>query len=297
MKHLREVLLGENCFNLAEIHRKMDRAIDGNTAAKAAVDIALHDAWGKSLGVPVRDLLGGTVRKEIPLAWSVGLQDFESSVEEAKERFAEGYKVIKVKVGKDLDKDARLVTRLRELFGAEVPLRLDANQGYSPIDAVTLLRRLDACSLESFEQPVRKWDLEGMRYVREHSGGVPIMADESVSSLFDAGKVIRLGVADLVNIKVGKVGGLYRACQIAALVEAAGLRAAAGSNLELGIGEAASVHFVASQGALSVPCDLLCGTELHARNVIVRPLSVENGLIRCPDEPGLGVEVDEALFA
>ena len=295
-RHLRDVVVGENCFDIAKIHNRMDHVIDGNTAAKAAVDIALHDAAAKTLGIPVCDFLGGRVRQNIYLAWSIGLQDFDSSVEEARFRYEEGYKVLKVKVGKDLEKDARLILRLREIFGPDIPLRLDANQGYSPVDAISLIKRLGSCAIETFEQPVRKWDLDGMRHVREHSNGIPIMADESVSSLQDAGKGIQGKDADLVNIKVGKVGGLYRAGQIAAIVEAAGLKAAAGSNLELGIGEAASVHFVTSQAALSVPCDLMCGTELHERNLVIKPIPINNGVLQCPATPGLGVEVDESLF-
>ncbi len=295
-RYLKEVVVGENLFDIARMHQKMDASIDGNTAAKAAVDIAVHDAMGKSLGLPVYKLLGGKVRERMDLSWVVGLQDFQSSLEEARRKFREGYRVIKIKVGKDLEKDARLIRTLREELGEEVPIRLDANQGFTPRSAVTLLERVRDCPVESMEQPVRKWDLQGLRFVREHSRGVPVMADESASNIHDLCNVVRHEAADIFNVKVGKVGGLYRACQIAGIVEAAGLKATSGSNLEVSIGEAASVHFVASQPALSFPNDMLLGSELHSANLVSEPLSIEKGQVLCPEKPGLGIEVDSELF-
>ena len=135
---------------------------------------------------------------------------------------------------------------------------------------------------ECFEQPVPKWNYEGMRHVREHSCGVRIMADESISSLHDVMNVIKNGCADFFNIKVGKVGGLYRACQVAAAVEAAGFQAAAGSNLE---------------PAVCLPSDAFCGTGLHAENLIKTPLAMTpQGTFSCNNASGLGVEVDENIF-
>ena len=296
-RYLAPALIGHSVMDISLLNDKMDLVIDGNTAAKAAVDIALHDAAGKCLKVPVYVLLGGRKREQIELAWSVGLKDFESSVEEAKERMKQGFKVMKVKVGRDIVKDAALVKRLREEFGPSTPLRLDANQGFSPSEALSLLDRVKEYEPECFEQPCRKWDLDGMARVRKNPYAIPIMADESISSLHDSRNVILAGAADFFNIKVGKVGGLYRACQIAALVEASGYKAGAGSNLELGIGEAASVHFLTSQSALSLPSDALCGTELHSGNLVQSPLRMKEGCLSCPDLPGLGVEVDPSIFS
>lgn len=296
-RYLGPAVIGQSVFDISQINDRMDLTIDANTAAKAAVDIAVHDAAGKALKVPVYVLLGGRKREKLELAWSVGLKDFEESVQEAKDRMKQGFKVMKVKVGRDIVKDAALVKRLREDFGPDVPLRMDANQGFTPADALLLLDRVKEYEPECFEQPCRKWDLDGMARVRRNPYSIPVMADESISSLHDARNVIMAGAADLFNIKVGKVGGLYRACQIAALVEASNYKAGAGSNLELGIGEAASVHFLTSQAALCLPSDALCGTELHSGNVVVSPMRMKDGVLVCPDTPGLGVEVDPSIFA
>ncbi|PIE55539.1 MAG: hypothetical protein CSA35_00345 [Dethiosulfovibrio peptidovorans] len=295
-RYIKEVVVGENLFDIAKIHQKMDASIDGNTAAKAAVDIAVYDAMGKSLGLPVYTLLGGKVRSKMPLSWVVGLQDFQHSLEEARQRVQEGYGVIKIKVGKDLEKDVNLIHALREELGSDVRLRLDANQGFTPREAVTLLERVRDCLVESIEQPVRKWDLQGLRFVRDNARGVPVMADESASNIHDLCNVVRHEAADIFNVKVGKVGGLYRACQMAGIIEAAGLKGTAGSNLEVSIGEAASVHFVASQPVLSYPNDMLLGSELHRTNLVAEPLLIEKGQVVCPEKPGLGIDVDSGLF-
>lgn len=247
--------------------------------------------------MPVYDLLGGRKREAIQLVWSMGFKEFGASIEEGRIAMKQGYSVMKVKVGKGIQEDVRLVKALREVFSSDVPLRMDANQGFTPQDAVLFLRRVQEFDPESFEQPVRKWNHEGLRFVRDHSSGTRIMADESVSSLNDAFVVIAGRCADFYNIKVGKVGGLYRACQIASIVEAAGFEAAAGSNLELGIGEAASFHFITSQSAVSLPSDVLCGSGLHQYNIISNPVTMSaNGTYCCSDAPGLGVDVAPDLL-
>ncbi|MEA4952610.1 MAG: enolase C-terminal domain-like protein [Aminivibrio sp.] len=294
--YLKQAAVGQSVLEISRINDLMDQVIAGNTSAKAAVDIAVHDAAGKTLKVPVYVLLGGKSRQHVELAWSMGFKDFDASLEEAKEYIRMGFKIMKVKVGKNIEEDAKLVGKLREIFGPDVPIRMDANQGYTPGDAIGLLNRVARFSPESFEQPVRKWNLEGMRHVRDHSCGIPIMADESISSLHEAHNTIQAGCADYYNIKVGKVGGLYRACQVAAMVEAAGYQAAAGSNLELGIGEAASIHFIVSQPAVCLPSDALCGTGLHTANLVKNPMTMQGGVLNCPELPGLGVEVDEGIF-
>jgi len=290
-------LIGVNIFNISKINDVMDQIFAGNTAAKAAVDIGVHDAASKTLKIPVYQLLGGRIRDDIKLVWSMGFKNFEASVAEALEYIKAGFAVMKVKVGKGVEEDTRLIGKLREVFGPDVPLRMDANQGFTPGEAIELLKSVVQYSPECFEQPVKKWNLSGMRHVRDNSYGVQIMADEAISSLHEACNVITGQCADLYNIKVGKVGGLYRACQIAGMVEAAGFKASAGSNLELGIGEAASFHFITSQKAVSLPSDVLCGTGLHTENIIKNPITMSSeGTYRCTNASGLGVEVDEDIF-
>jgi o-succinylbenzoate synthase len=294
-KYLAPVLHGMDIYDLGNIHSAMNSAIYGNFAAKSAVDIALHDCIGKTLGVPVYQLLGGAVRKKGELSWVVGMQDLEGSIEEAKRFIDLGYKVIKIKVGNSPEIDYKVVKSIREALGDKAVLRLDANQGYDYRTAVEVFTRLEEFNLESIEQPVRRWDIQGMKYVR-NCLKTPIMADESVSSLHEVMTIIQAQAADIVNIKVGKVGGLYIAKKIAAALEIAGMTATAGSNLEVGIGSAASVHFVMSTPNLSVPHDMMIGEGLHEHDLITSGLKVVEGQVTCSDAPGLGIEVDESIF-
>lgn len=294
-KYIAPVLIGQNIFDIARIHEIMDSAIYGNYAAKSAIDIALYDAMGKSLGIPVYELIGGQYRKSVELSWVVGMQDLDSSIEEARKNIELGYKVIKLKVGNSPETDYNLVKRIRDQLGCGVKIRLDANQGYDYKTAYEVFSKLEEFNLESIEQPVRRWDIEGMKFLKSRLK-TPIMADESVSSLHDVNIIIKERAADIVNIKVGKVGGLYRSKQIANALEAAGMTATAGSNLEVGIGSAASVHFVASSKIVDLPNDLLLGGPLHEYDIIKDSLKVEKGEVLCPDLPGLGVEVDESIF-
>lgn len=295
-KYLAPALIGASIHDLEKIHGIMNSAIYGNFAAKSALDIALYDCIGKALGMPVYKLLGGAVRDKAELSWVVGMQDLEGSIAEAKNFAAQGYKVIKVKVGNSPEIDHELVKGIRGALGDGVAIRLDANQGYDYDTAYKVFSRMEQFNLESIEQPVGRWDIQGMKILQQRLS-TTIMADESVSSLHDVSTVIREQAAGTVNIKVGKVGGLHIAKKIAAALEVAGLSATAGSNLEVGIGSAASAHFVMSTPNLSIPNDMMIGSLLHEHDLVTSGLEIVNGTVSCSDAPGLGVEVDESIFA
>ncbi|MCB6608222.1 enolase C-terminal domain-like protein [[Clostridium] symbiosum] len=294
-RYLRDALIGMNVFDTEVIHEKMNFAIYGNYAAKSAADMALYDIMGKMLDVPAYRLLGGLYREKVALSWVVGMQDLDASIQEAREKLQEGYRVLKVKVGKSPEVDIKLVKRIRDELGDGFPLRLDANQGYNYSAAYQTFQRLEEFGLESIEQPVKRWDIQGMRMLRERLK-TPIMADESVSDYHAVNTVIREKACDSVNIKVGKVGGLTMAKKIAACLEAEGLSATAGSNLEVGIGSAASIHFVASTPNADIPNDLLLGGPLHQHDIIIEDFKVKDGFVEVPQLPGLGIEVDESIF-
>lgn len=294
-KYLGPAIIGESAFDVCKIHKKMNFAIYGNNAAKSVIDMALYDIMGKTLKVPVYELLGGKVRNKVELSWVVGMQDLDSSIEEAREKLDEGYRVLKVKVGRTPEIDYNLLKKIRSELGWGFPIRLDANQGYDYRTALTIFRRLEEFKLESIEQPVERWDIQGMSMLRDQLS-TPIMADESVSDFHSVMRVIKEKACDIVNIKVGKVGGLTMAKKIATCLESEGLMGTAGSNLEVGIGSAASIHFVASTSNVSLPNDLLLGGPLHKHDIIINKFELEDGFIKVPETPGLGIEVDDSIF-
>ncbi|MCL5046494.1 MAG: hypothetical protein M1598_06875 [Actinobacteria bacterium] len=298
--YLAAAIQGGSVLDLETIHTRMDGAIYGNTAAKSAVDIAVHDALGKNLRVPASGLIGGVFRSEVPLSWVVGIQTLEGGCREAVEFARAGFRVIKIKIGKDPASDLALVDAVRTALreeGLNTPIRLDVNQGYDAGTAIRTLRAIEeAGGIESVEQPVRRWDLDGLKEVRE-ALKTPVMADEAIFDLYDAAKVIRARAADIINIKVGKVGGLYKAKKIAALAEASGVACTVGSNLELGIGTMASLHFAASTKAVTYPSDLMLGPYLHTAEIVAGDVTslVAQGAARVPETPGLGVDLAEAF--
>ena len=294
-KYLGPSIIGENIFNIDNIHDKLDTAIYGNYAAKSAIDIALYDLMGKTLNVPVYKLLGGKYREKIELSWVVGMQDLKGSIEEAKERLAEGYKVIKIKVGISPERDIELLSKVREELGYGFPIRLDANQGYDYRTALTTFKKLEEFHLESIEQPVKRNDIKGLRMLRERLD-TPIMADEAISNFHEVVNVVNNDACDIANIKVGKVGGLSQAKKIANYLEANGLHATAGSNLEVGLGAAASLHFVASSKYVDIPNDLYLGNILHKNDIIKNKFELVNGCLTVPEGPGLGVEINDDIF-
>lgn len=295
--YLAPTIVGMDPFDVALIHRRMDTAVDGFNFAKAPVDIALYDIMGKALQVPVHKLLGGRYRDKIELTWVVGIDTATKNAEEARRNVGKGFGCIKVKVGKDSRYDVHRVKAIREAVGNDIPIRLDVNQGYSPKEAIATLTQLEPVNLQCVEQPVRKGDLRGLAEVA-HNVSVPIMTDEAISEPEDLMRVIELGAASIINIKLARVGGLYRGKNIAAIAESAGLTCILGCMLELGVGIAAAAHLAAALPNVEYQSDLI-GHLYHEEDIIVdseRALTVKDGTLSVPAGQGLGVAVNaEAL--
>lgn len=291
--YLSKEIVGRSIFETEKINEIMEETIYSQMSAKSAVDIAVYDALSKHLNTPLYNLIGGKYRESIPLTYVIGMKDESSMIQEAKDTIAAGYKCIKLKVGRDIKKDIKVIEKIYQLIKqshCEILIRLDGNQGYSVSDAKLLLKSVEGkVPIESFEQPIRKWDLIGMSEIKRHTS-IPIMADEAVFNLHDAYNVIKMDAADIVNLKICKVGGITGAKKIAGILEAAGLKCVIGSNLELGIGMAASAHVAVSTPNVSMHNDFICGGYLHSEDITDSKFYdvVENGEIKIWDSFGLG---------
>lgn len=288
-EHAAPALIGRDPRDLAGAHAAMDAAIRGQHLAKAALDIALHDLAARAAGWPVHLLLGGCVRPRVPTTWVVGLGTVEEMVAEATGYAAKGFTHIKVKGGEDPDLDVRLVTAVREAVPDAVELSLDANEGYDPGTAGRTVARLADAGLDLVEQPLPRWDLRGLAALRS-SGGVRVMADESMQSLHDAMEIVRRDAADVLNIKILKVGGLYRARQIAGLAESAGLSVKLGTMPELGVATLAAAHLAAALPHATVPADLVGPLLVDAEPLAPKAFAGvgDTGWVDVPAGPGLG---------
>jgi len=307
---LREILLpavaGANVTEIEGLHSRMNRVLRGYPYAKAAIDVAAHDAIGKLYGVPVYQLLGGKVRDGAAIAHSIGLMDADTAAREAAEVVAEGITTIKVKIGVEPERDLAVVAAVRGAVGPGPRIRVDANQGYrSWREAVRVISAMEKYDLVYAEQPV-----EGLHAMAEVSRriNIPVMADESAWNAQDVLEIIRLGAAQMLSVYYTKPGGLAPAKRLLAVAGAAGLTCDINGSAEMGIGVAADLHVAVSSPEIVLPGTIpvtstaeTAVTKVAGRkyldDLIKAPFRFDKGMLHVPDGPGLGVEVDEAKIA
>src|SRR5690242_718103 len=295
-RYLAPWLVGRDPTDVEALRLEMARRVQGNAFARAAVEMALWDLAGRSLGVPVYRLLGGRVRDRVPLSWSLAVADPQAEVEEARERIALGHRIFKIKTGAaPLPDDVERVRRLRAAVGPAVSLRVDANQGWDRPTALQAVRALEPCALDFVEQPVPRWDLEGLAFVAERAP-MPIMADEACCTDHDALALARRGAVSIVSLKLTKSGGLLGSLAVARVAEAAGMGCYVGCMIETSLGTAAYLHLALAAAPVTWGCELF-GPLLLAGDVTRRPVQYADGCILGLDGPGWGVDVDEAALA
>ncbi|MBM3450994.1 MAG: dipeptide epimerase [Armatimonadetes bacterium] len=280
-------LIGKDATRIDAIMAEMDEALPENRSAKAAIDVALHDLAGKTLGVPVSTLLGGARRPSIALACAVGIDAIDVIVERCAGFVRAGFNTLKMKVGKNWSTDVERVRAVRAAVGMDVRIRIDANQGYDAPTAIRVLRALEDCRLDYMEQPVAQDDLAGLAHVRR-STGMRILVDESVHTPRDAMNLIAAQAADLFAIKLIKTGGMARARQIANIGAAAGIGCIVISPFETQIGCAAGLHLAVALPIAEHACELTAfATQAEMAVTSVR---LEGEQMVPGDVPGLGVD-------
>jgi muconate cycloisomerase len=280
-----------NRFEAARI--RMDKAAKRNNAAKAAIESALFDAVGKSLGVSAVQLLGGAVRESVSVLWTLASGDPAQEIEEAEKKLdARLHDTFKIKIGaRSPEAD---VARLRRLAGAlagRASLIVDANQAWDETIAVRCLPVLAELGVRLVEQPLPAWNLVGMARLRARST-VPLMADEGVFSAHDMLDVARAGAADVVSLKLVKHGGLLATRDVAAVAEAAGIGLYGGCLLESSIGAAAHLQVFAGLRELAWGCEHF-GPQILVDDLVEEPLHFADFCIHLPAGPGLGVTLDQ----
>jgi muconate cycloisomerase len=297
-QEIKPALVGADPFDIEWIMRRLDRAIHANSFAKGAVEMALLDLQGKTLGVPVYKLLGGrdadAAAKGVRLKFVVGAVEPDVAAERAGRMTAQGWKCIKVKVGRHEHPrvDVERLRAVRQAIGPEVMLTVDANGGYTVEQAIWASSRFESLDVALFEQPTKRGDHVAMAAVRRRSG-LPIMADESVFTPQDALAVIRHEAADVMSLYPGKHGGIRPTQAIAKLAESAGIVCTIGSNLEREVATAAMAHVTVATPNLvceRFPGDLI-GPLYFEQSLSREPLSYRADRLLAPEGPGLGVNV------
>jgi L-alanine-DL-glutamate epimerase-like enolase superfamily enzyme len=259
-----------------------------NTSAKAAVDMALWDLYGQLYNIPVYKMLGGA-RKCIHTDITISVNDPATMAKDAVNAIERGYDCLTVKVGKEPEKDIARLSAIRQVVPKSTLIRMDANQGWTPKEAVRILNGMQekGLDIEFVEQPVKAHDFEGLQFVTLHSY-VPVLADESVFSPEDALKIMQMRAADMVNIKLMKCGGLYPALKIASAAEVYGVECMIGCMLEAKISVNAAVHLACAKQIISkIDLD---GPVLCSEDPILGGAVFHEKEITVSDAPGLGIQ-------
>ncbi len=292
-KELRELLTGKNPLETDSLITTMDRFLPHNTTIKGAFDMALYDIAAKVAGLPLYLFLGGR-KREMETDLTMGICDPEEAGDKALAIRSQGFRKLKIKLGLDFRDDYNRLKNIRNAVGADVDLRIDANQGWNRVEAKKNLDAFEAFDVEFCEQPCRREDLAGLKYVSRNSR-IPIMADESLFSPHDAVELIKKDAVPYFNIKLSKSGGIKNALEIAAIAKAAHIPCMVGCMSETRLGISAAAHF-GLMGDILMFFDLDSHLE-HSEDPISGGIGIEDGLIRIPETPGIGAYPDPDFLA
>lgn len=257
--------------------------------AISGIEMALLDIKGKWLNTPVYQLLGGQCKKEIGYAGYLFIDEPEVNAKRALEYKKQGYKEIKIKVGRDLNTDVDTLAAIRDAIGYNIKIRIDANMHWSLPTAIKWIKTLQKYEIQYVEQPLPDYDLDGLAALRR-AVEVPIATDESCSSIERVLEMIKRDSCDVFVVYVSEAGGLTRARTIASIADACGKWCVMGTWAETGVATIAGAHVIASTTNFAFCND--SHYMLQSDDIITKPLQIVNGAIAVPQGAGLGVELD-----
>jgi L-alanine-DL-glutamate epimerase-like enolase superfamily enzyme len=283
-------LHGRDVRTLPALCRELAARLPAAPAARAALDMALHDLLARRLGVPLVEMLG-RAHEGLPTSITIGIKPTAEALEEADEYLARGFRVLKVKLGHALGEDLERLRALRGRIGPDIAIRVDPNQGYDSREVATFAESTADLGIEFLEQPMPAGEVDAMRALpaalRDR-----VAADES---LLDEADALALAspprACGVFNIKLMKCGGLRPALRIADVAETAGIELMWGCMDESVVGIAAALH-----AALACPATRyldLDGSLDLARDVATGGFRIEDGVMRTIDAPGLGLTLEE----
>lgn len=284
-------LLGANANRVAAVMAGLDRGIRENRFAKCAVETALFDALGQRVGLPVSELLGGRLRDQLPVAWTLASGDTAKDIDEAQRMLDQRrHRIFKLKIGrKPVREDVAHVAAIRKALGDQAVVRVDVNMAWTELQAQYGLAGLVDAGCELAEQPVA-----GAEALARLKGKFPIalMADESLMGPATAFSLARNAAADVFAIKTEQSGGLQAAQQVAAIADAAQIELYGGTMLEGAFGTIASAQVFSTFRALQWGTELF-GPLLLTEEILTQPLEYKDFHLTLPAGPGLGIALDE----
>jgi L-alanine-DL-glutamate epimerase-like enolase superfamily enzyme len=282
-----EFLLGRDIRDFHQLTWEVWTNFPDNPSARAALDIALHDVFTRFLGVPLVRFLGQKI-KSLPTSNTIGIKSVEETILEARDYIQRGFRILKVKLGKDVSEDIERLVRLRESFGKHVIIRIDANQGYTREQTVDFYKKTKALDIELIEQPLPAKSVAEMKSLPEEIKK-KLAADESLITPKDALELIKPpSAAGIFNIKLMKCGGVSQALKIADIALHAGVDLFWGCNDESIVSITAALHAAFSCGHTKY-IDLDGSFDL-GNDIVKGGFILKDGHMFCTDQPGLGVQ-------
>ncbi len=288
IEYIKPHILGREIEDFDAIITLLHSLIVKNTTAKSALEIALYDLKAKAEKLPLYRMLGGT-QTHFSTDITISMGEIDKMIADCHAAVALGYDTLKIKIGDNPQKDVERVIAIHDALDKNIKLRLDANQGWSAEDSVTLLHALEKQGIiaEFIEQPVAADDLEGLKYIKERVE-TPLLADESIFSLKDAQKLLEMQAIDYVNIKLAKTAGITQALKLADLSKSFGVKCMIGCMLEGPISVAAGVHVASAKADIITMLDL-DAVSLLASHPVTTSIQFNESTIILSNDSGLGV--------
>jgi muconate cycloisomerase len=292
--YLAPAVLGKRADFFTAAGQIMAASAKRNYAAKAAIETAMFDAVGKTLGLPISALLGGAVRSRIPVLWTLASGDPAQEIDEAEQKLAARlHRTFKIKIGaQSPEKDMARLRLIARALENRAELIVDVNQAWDETIARQFLPQLRELGIVLVEQPVPAWNIAGLARLRGNASGPPLLADECVFSTHDMMAVAQANAVDAVSLKLVKHGGLLALKEVAAIAQAAGIGLYGGCLLESSIGAAAHLQVFATLPTLAWGCEHF-GPQILVDDLVETPLAYENFEVLLPAGAGLGVVLDE----
>ena len=289
-----KVLINKNPLEIARRLQEINAVSPWHNSIKSAFDMALYDIASKNAGMPLYQFLGGGNDKKIKSFGTVFIDTPEYMADTALILVKKGIEIIKVKLGKNAAEDIERIRAIREKIGGDIPIFIDANQGYNEADALRVLRAIEKYNVQSAEQPLPKDNIEGMARLNSNSP-IPIMADESLFDHRDALRVVRYNACSSINIKLAKSGGIHNALKIHSIAEAADIKCQVGCMNETRLGLTALAHF-------ALACKMVIYYDIDS-NFLFKDDPITGGFtlnedlsLKMPDAIGIGADIDEKFL-
>lgn len=290
--YMAPLLLGQDANQIGKVLSRIQRAVFDNRFAKSAVETALFDAKGKRLGVPVSELLGGRRHDSLAVAWTLASGDTAKDIAEAEQMLdKKRHAIFKLKIGRrSVAQDVAHVAAIKKALGDRAEVRVDVNKAWSELEAHRGLAALADVGCELAEQPVAT--LAALVSLKKANYDIALMADESLVGPASAFDVAAARAADVFAIKIEQSGGLIAAQHVAAIASAASIELYGGTMLEAAVGTVASAHVFSTFDELHWGTELF-GPLLITEEILKEPLQYKNFHLVVPNQPGLGIELDE----